>query len=59
MALAVDCWSAQWEKTWGVDHIMENMASMHEALGSTPLPAQRLALNYYTWRSRLYRYFIS
>lgn len=59
LALAVDCWSAQWEGTWGVDYIVENMASIHEALGSTPLHAQRLALNDYTWRSRVYRYVIS
>lgn len=59
LALAVDCCSAQWEGTRGMDHMVENMPSMHEALGSTPLHEQRLALNYYTWGSRVCMYFVS
>lgn len=37
LALAVDCRSAQWEGTWGVDRMVEDIPSMHEALGSHTL----------------------
>lgn len=36
-ALAVDSWSAQWERARGVARVVESMPSMHEALGSISL----------------------
>lgn len=49
LALAVDCWFAQWEGTSGMDLLVENMPSMPEILGSTP----------YYMGSRVYMYFVS